>query len=172
MKFLRRSWPSITTRSFSIPCSTSGSSQSTIVVHRCTWTRPSRKFLVELYYKNFVRAGAQLSASDQTRLRALNQEESKLTTDFGNRLLAATKAGALVVDNVSDLDGFSPAEIATAADAAKQRGLTGKWVIPLQNTTQHPAQAELKNRAVRERLFIASTHACGARRCETIRARL
>jgi peptidyl-dipeptidase Dcp len=116
-----------------------------------------QKFLVELYYKNFVRAGAQLSASDQTRLRALNQEESKLTTDFGNRLLAATKAGALVLDNVSDLDGFSPAEIATAADAAKQRGLTGKWVIPLQNTTQHPAQAELRNRAVRERLFIAST---------------
>ncbi|MGH9422791.1 MAG: M3 family metallopeptidase, partial [Thermoanaerobaculia bacterium] len=116
-----------------------------------------QKFLTELYYKNFVRAGAQLSASDQTRLRALNQEESKLTTDFGNRLLAATKAGALVLDKVSDLDGFSPAEIATAADAAKQRGLTGKWVIPLQNTTQHPAQAELKNRAVRERLFIAST---------------
>jgi len=116
-----------------------------------------QKFLTELYYKNFVRAGAQLSSADQTRLRALNQEESKLTTDFGNHLLAATKAGALVLDNVSDLDGFSPAEIATAADAAKQRGLAGKWVIPLQNTTQHPAQAELKNRAVRERLFIAST---------------
>jgi peptidyl-dipeptidase Dcp len=116
-----------------------------------------QKFLVELYYKNFVRAGAQLSSADQTRLRALNQEESKLTTDFGNHLLAATKAGALVIDNVSDLDGFSPAEIATAAEAAKQRGLTGKWIIPLQNTTQHPAQAELKNRAVRERLFIAST---------------
>jgi peptidyl-dipeptidase Dcp len=118
---------------------------------------PEQKFLAELYYKNFVRAGAQLSDADQTRLRALNQEESKLTTDFGNHLLAATKAGALVIDNVADLDGFSPAEIATAADAAKQRGLTGKWVIPLQNTTQHPAQAELKNRAVRERLFIAST---------------
>jgi peptidyl-dipeptidase Dcp len=116
-----------------------------------------QKFLAELYYKNFVRAGAQLSSADQTRLRALNKEESKLTTDFGNHLLAATKAGALVLDNVSDLDGFSPAEIATAADAAKQRGLTGKWVIPLQNTTQHPAQAELKNRAVRERLFVAST---------------
>ncbi|MEO5903464.1 MAG: M3 family metallopeptidase, partial [Gemmatimonadaceae bacterium] len=116
-----------------------------------------QKYLTELYYKNFVRAGAQLSGADQTRLRALNQEEAKLTTDFGNHLLAATKKGALVVDNVSDLDGFTPGEIETAASAAKQRGLTGKWVIPLQNTTQHPAQAELKNRAVRQRLFIAST---------------
>ena len=116
-----------------------------------------QKALVELYNRNFVRAGANLSESDKVKLRALNQEESKLVTDFQTRLLAATKAGALVVDNVSDLDGMSAGEIAAAADAAKQRGLTGKWVIPLQNTTQHPAQVSLKNRAVRQRLFIAST---------------
>jgi peptidyl-dipeptidase Dcp len=116
-----------------------------------------QKSLVELYNRNFVRAGANLAESDKVKLRALNQEESKLTTDFQNRLLAATKAGALVIDNVADLDGMTPDAIAAAADAAKQRGLTGKWVIPLQNTTQHPAQPSLKNRAVRQRLFIAST---------------
>jgi peptidyl-dipeptidase Dcp len=118
---------------------------------------PEQNFLVELYYKNFIRAGAQLSDADQTRLRSLNQEEAKLSTDFQNKLLAATKAGALVIDNVADLDGMSPGEIAATADAAKSRGLTGKWVIPLQNTTQHPAQASLKNRAVRQRLFTTST---------------
>ena len=118
---------------------------------------PEQTFLVELYYKNFIRAGAQLSEADKTQLRSLNQEEAKLSTDFQNKLLAATKAGALVVDNAADLDGMSDGEIAAAADAAKSRGLTGKWVIPLQNTTQHPAQASLKNRAVRERLFKAST---------------
>jgi peptidyl-dipeptidase Dcp len=118
---------------------------------------PEQKFLVEQYRRNFVRAGAQLSEADKTKLRALNQEESKLSTDFQNKLLAATKAGALVLDNRSQLDGLSEGEIAAAAEAAKQRGLTGKWVIPLQNTTQHPAQASLKNRAVRERLFLAST---------------
>jgi len=118
---------------------------------------PEQKFLVELYYKNFIRAGAQLAEADKTRLRALNQEESKLTTDFQNRLLAATKAGALIVDSPAQLDGLSDGEIAAAVEAAKSRGLTGKWVIPLQNTTQHPAQASLKNRTVRERLFIAST---------------
>jgi peptidyl-dipeptidase Dcp len=116
-----------------------------------------QQYLTELYYKNFVRAGAQLSEADKTKLRALNQEESKLTTDFGNHLLAATKAGALILDNVPDLDGFSAGEIATAAEAAKTRGFPGKWAIPLQNTTQHPAQTELKNRAVRQKLFIAST---------------
>ena len=118
---------------------------------------PEQKFLVELYYKNFIRAGAQLAEADKTRLRALNQEESKLTTDFQNKLLAATKVGALVLDSPAQLDGLSDGEIAATVEAAKSRGLTGKWVIPLQNTTQHPAQASLKNRAVRERLFIAST---------------
>jgi peptidyl-dipeptidase Dcp len=90
-------------------------------------------------------------------MRSLNQELSKLSTDFSNKLLAGTKAGALVVDKVSDLDGLSPDEIQTAAQAAKDRGLAGKWVLPLQNTTQQPAQAELKNRSVRQRLFELSS---------------
>ncbi|HEU4641978.1 MAG TPA: peptidyl-dipeptidase Dcp [Gemmatimonadaceae bacterium] len=116
-----------------------------------------QKFLVERYYKNFVRSGAQLSEADKDRLRALNQEESKLTTDFQNELLAATKAGAVVVDDSTQLAGMTAGEIAAAAAAAKQRGLDGKWVLPLQNTTQQPAQVSLENRALRQRLFEAST---------------
>ena len=118
---------------------------------------PEQMRLIERYHRDFVRAGAELSEADKVRMRALNQELSKLSTDFSNKLLAGTKAGALVVDKVSDLDGLSSDEIQTAAQAAKDRGLAGKWVLPLQNTTQQPAQAELKNRAVRQRLFELST---------------
>src|SRR5918911_2341240 len=57
------------------------------------------KYLVERYYKNFVRAGALLSEADKTKLRALNQEEAKLTTDFRNKVLADTNASAVVVDD-------------------------------------------------------------------------
>jgi peptidyl-dipeptidase Dcp len=117
-----------------------------------------QKFLVERYYRDFVRAGAQLSEADKTRMRALNQEEAKLGTDFDHKLLAATKVGALVIDDKTQLAGLSDAEIAAAAEAAKTRGLEGKWVIVLQNTTQQPAQASLSNRAVRQRLFEASIH--------------
>jgi peptidyl-dipeptidase Dcp len=118
---------------------------------------PEQKALVERYNRDFVRAGAQLSEADKVRMRSINQELSKLSTDFSNKLLAGTKAGALVVDNVSELNGLSNDEIQTAAEAAKQRGLTGKWVLPLRNTTQQPAQAELKNRATRQKLFELST---------------
>ena len=116
-----------------------------------------QKALVERYHRDFVRAGAELTETAKIRMRAINQELSKLSTDFSNKLLAGTKAGALVVDNVSDLAGLSADEITTAAQAAKERGLTGKWVLPLRNTTQQPALAELTNRAVRKRLFENST---------------
>jgi len=118
---------------------------------------PEQLALVERYDRDFVRAGAQLSEADKVHMRSINQELSKLSTDFSNKLLAGTKTGALVVDNVSQLDGLTEAEIITAAEAAKERGLTGKWVLPLRNTTQQPAQAELKNRAVRRKLFELST---------------
>jgi peptidyl-dipeptidase Dcp len=113
--------------------------------------------LIERYYQNFVRAGAQLSEADKTKLRALNKEESTLSTDFQNKLLAATNAGALVAGDKAELAGFSDADLAAAADAAKSRKLDGKYVVTLQNTTQQPAQVSLENRATRERLFKAST---------------
>ncbi|MEO5626335.1 MAG: M3 family metallopeptidase, partial [Dokdonella sp.] len=113
--------------------------------------------LVERYYQNFVRAGAQLNEGDKTKLRALNKEESTLSTDFQNKLLAATNAGAVIVDNKEALAGFSEADIAAAADAAKTHMAAGKFAIVLQNTTQQPAQVNLQDRAVRERVFKAST---------------
>ena len=113
--------------------------------------------LVERYHRDFVRAGAQLSEGAKDRLRTLNQEEARLSTEFENKLLAATQAGALVVDDRAQLEGMSEPEIAAAAEVAKERGLRSKYVIALQNTTQQPAQASLANRDVRQRLFEAST---------------
>lgn len=78
-----------------------------------------QKFLVRRYYLDFVRSGALLSEPDKQKLRALNQEESKLVTDFQNKLLAGTKAGGLVIDDKKELDGMSDAEIASGASCAQ-----------------------------------------------------
>ena len=115
------------------------------------------KYLAERYFRNFVRAGAKLSEADKTKLRELNKEESTLSTEFQNKLLAATKAGALVAHDKAEFAGLSDGEIAAAQAAAKDRKLDGAWVLPLQNTTQQPAQVELTDRATREKLFKAST---------------
>jgi peptidyl-dipeptidase Dcp len=112
--------------------------------------------VLTLTYENMVHAGAQLNDTDKTALSALNAQLSTLETGFQQKLLAAAKAGALVVDDKAKLAGLSDAEIAAAADAAKERGLAGKYVLTLQNTTQQPALATLTDRATREALFNAS----------------
>src|SRR3989440_11301986 len=117
---------------------------------------PESHYLVERYFKAFVRSGALLSEANKEILRGLNQEEAKLTTKFEDDVLAETNHGAVVIDNKADLDGLSENDIAAAAERAKELKLDGKWVIALQNTTQQPAMTFLKNRALRERLFQAS----------------
>ncbi|AMP02373.1 peptidase M3 family protein [Collimonas arenae] len=117
---------------------------------------PESLRLLERYHVKFVRAGARLSSADKDRLRALNQQISSLTTQFQQTLLKANNNGALVVDRLADLDGLPPERIAAAAQAAKSRNLEGKWVIPLQNTTDQAVLAQLKNRQLRERIYKAS----------------
>jgi peptidyl-dipeptidase Dcp len=113
--------------------------------------------LLERYHTQFVRAGAALSESDKAKLKKLNEEESSLTTTFQQNVLKATSANAVVVDSVAELRGLSPEQIAAAAEAAKSRKLTGKWVLTLRNTTGQPVLAQLESRALRERVFKASS---------------
>ncbi|GGB41077.1 dipeptidyl carboxypeptidase II [Sphingomonas metalli] len=112
--------------------------------------------VLTLTYENMVRAGALLSPADKVTLSRYNAQLSTLETAFQQKLLAAAKAGALVVDDKAKLAGLSEGEIAAAAAAAKARGLSGKYVLTLQNTTQQPALASLTDRATREALFNAS----------------
>ncbi len=112
--------------------------------------------LIERYHTLFVRAGAQLSDSDKARLRTVNEQLSTLTTQFRQNVLKGVNAGAVTVDAVAELAGLSAEQIAVAAEAAKARGLEGKWVIALLNTTGQPPLSQLTNRALRERIYRAS----------------
>ena len=117
---------------------------------------PEARRLVEYEYQQFVMAGAKLSAADKTTLKALNAEEASLSAKFTNALRAASKDAALVVSDKAELAGLSEAQIAAAADHAKERNLSGKWLIPIINTTQQPLLESLTNRTTREALFKAS----------------
>jgi peptidyl-dipeptidase Dcp len=113
---------------------------------------PESLRLVEITYDQFVHAGANLSDADKAQLKKLNEEIASLSTEFSNKLLAATKAGAFVTPDKSALAGLSDAEIAAAVEAAKGRKAEG-YVIPLQNTTQQPDLLSLSNRATRQAIF-------------------
>ncbi|WP_407206777.1 peptidyl-dipeptidase Dcp [Citrobacter koseri] len=112
--------------------------------------------LVEIIHQRFVLSGAQLGDDDKAQLRSLNTESATLTSQFNQRLLAANKSGGMVVDYRHQLDGLSQEEVALAADAAREKGLADRWLIPLLNTTQQPTLAVLRDRQTRENLFNAA----------------
>ncbi|WP_330948154.1 M3 family metallopeptidase [Thermomonas sp. LB-4] len=112
--------------------------------------------LLEKRYEDFVRGGAALTDAQKARIRDINTQMSKLGTQFNQNVLAEVNASAIVVDSRDELVGMSDEQIAAAAEAAKARKLDGKYVIALLNTTGQPAEAQLANRALRQRLHEAS----------------
>jgi peptidyl-dipeptidase Dcp len=117
---------------------------------------PESLHLVERYHTRFVRAGATLSDADKERLRALNGELAELGTTFSQSVLTEVNALAIVVDDRGELRGLSDNAIAAAEEAARVRGLEGKYVIPLLNTSGQPPLASLENRALRQRIYETS----------------
>ncbi|MFL6762596.1 MAG: M3 family metallopeptidase [Sphingomicrobium sp.] len=116
---------------------------------------PEQAKLLDVYYKQFVHAGAELPSAKQTELKAINKRLSTLQTQFGQKLLAAAKASALHVADASELAGLSQQQVAAAQEAAKDRKLTG-YLLPMQNTTQQPALSSLTSHDTRQKLFDAS----------------
>jgi len=113
------------------------------------------KRLVEYYYEEFVLAGAKLSDADKATLKKLNEEDASLSAKFGNQLLNATKAGAIIISDSSELAGLSQTDLDAFAQNAKTKNLSGKWLIPLQNTTQQPVLQSLSIRDTRQKVFEA-----------------
>lgn len=117
---------------------------------------PESLRLVEYYEQQFEIAGANLSADKKIELKKVNEQMATLQSQFSNKLLAARKAGGLLITDVKELDGLSADEIAAAAEDAKIAGKPGQYLLALQNTTQQPLLQNLKNRKTREKLFRAS----------------
>ncbi len=115
-----------------------------------------QRYLVERYFIEMTLAGAGLDDGQKEKLKDYNQRLSTLTTRFEKNLLADTNDLAVVVDDPAELDGLGAGEISAAAEAAKERGLEGKYLVTLVLPTGHPYLANLTRRDVRERIMAAS----------------
>ena len=116
---------------------------------------PEPARLLEKIYKAFVRNGANLDAEKQARLRKINEDLSVLTLKFGDNVLNDDNAFALVIENQEDLAGLPPAVIEGAAEAAKAKGLDGKWVFTLHKPSLIPFLQFSAKRDLREKIFKA-----------------
>ena len=112
--------------------------------------------LIEKYYTDFIRSGSQLSTQEKEKLKSINSEISILQTSFSQNILKEVNASAVAFDNREELDGLSETAIESAASEAKSRGLDGKYVIALKNTSGQPSLSSLKNRSTRQKIHMAS----------------
>ena len=108
--------------------------------------------LVEYEYQQFVKAGANLSDSDKEKLKKIDEEDSTLENTFMTKLLAAAASAAYSTSDQKMLAGLSEGQMAAAAEEAKAHKQQG-WMLPLQNTTQQPDLAFLKDRATRKAIY-------------------
>ena len=115
----------------------------------------SRRLIAE-YYVDFVRAGARLSDPEKERMQAINAELAALSSRFTQNVLDEVNASAVVVDTREELAGLPENQIAATVQAAAARGLEGRYVIPLLNTSGQPALAALADRGLRERIMRTS----------------
>ena len=117
---------------------------------------PESAYLIERYYKDFVRAGAKLADTDKEKLKKINTELATLQTQFEQNVLKEKNASSVVVDRKEDLAGLSDNQMASVIAAAKAEHKDGRFVIQMQNTTGQPLLGSLQNRQLRERIMQTS----------------
>ncbi len=115
-----------------------------------------QQYLLERKYTGMTRSGAGLNEAEKARLTELNKTLASLTARFERNLLADTNDLAVVFDSEEELAGLSEGQISAAADAARGRGLDGKYVLTLTLFTGHPALSALTRRDSRQRVMDAS----------------
>ncbi len=116
------------------------------------------KRVTKLYYDDFVRNGALLNKEGKEKLAKIDEEIAKLVNDFGNRLNNASNEPLYF--SKEQVEGLSDADLKKASEGAEADGKSGQYKISLENTTQQPCLAYIKNRDTRKAIFEASIHRC------------
>jgi peptidyl-dipeptidase Dcp len=116
---------------------------------------PEQNRLLEKYYKDFIRGGANLDDAKKAEFRKINEELAVLTQKFGENVLKEDNNFRLVIEKQEDLAGLPPSVITAAAEAAKAKGLEGKWVFTLHKPSLIPFLQYSAKRDLREKFFKA-----------------
>ncbi|NCQ17377.1 MAG: peptidase M3 [Ignavibacteria bacterium CG_4_8_14_3_um_filter_37_9] len=114
-----------------------------------------QKVVVENYYKDFVRGGANLNKAEKEKFKKINEELSLLGVKFAENILKESNAIGLVINNKDDLAGLPEGVVQGAAETAKGKGLEGKWAFTLQRPSWTPFLQYSPKRELREKLFKA-----------------
>ncbi|MEM6817288.1 MAG: M3 family metallopeptidase [Pseudomonadota bacterium] len=104
--------------------------------------------LLELTHRAFVRSGAALDADTKTKVAAINEELSGLTTNFGQNLLSSTKAFKLKITDEADTAGLSDSFKSSIWNEDENA-----WVVTLDRSVYETFMTQSENRDLREQAF-------------------
>ena len=113
--------------------------------------------LLELTHRDFVRSGAALPDDAKAEVADINFRLSELTTQFGQNLLAATKAFTIELTDEADTAGLSDDFKANIWDDEKQA-----WVLGLNRSVYETFMTQSENRELRKRMFDGYTNRANA----------
>ena len=108
--------------------------------------------LVEVDYKQFVRAGARLDAPAKARVSAINQALAGLFTKFSQNVLADEADSVLVLKTQKDLEGL-PASLVDAAKTTATIRNAGVGVITNTRSSIDPFLTYSTQRKLREKAW-------------------
>ncbi|HUH85455.1 MAG TPA: M3 family metallopeptidase [Stellaceae bacterium] len=110
--------------------------------------------LLERYHLDFVRDGARLAPAEKARMSAISERLAALHTQFGQNVLHDEKTWQLVLVE-ADLDGLPDFARGAAAEAARERGLEGRYVVTLSRSSVEPFLTFSARRDLRQRAYEA-----------------
>jgi oligopeptidase A len=120
--------------------------------------------VVDLRLRSARHAGVALTGAAKERFSEIERELSKLTTDFSNHVLDATKALELIITDAADTEGWPPSlkQLAAASYAGKhgEAGArpdteAGPWRITLDYPSFGPFMQHSRRREQRKTVYLA-----------------
>src|ERR1051325_1195809 len=114
---------------------------------------PEQQRVTWLYYTNFVRAGARLSADAKKRLSEINQQLAGLYTKFSQNVLAEEDGQFIVLKSEDELAGLPQSLRDAAAAAAETKKQPGTWVIMNTRSSIDPFLTYSARRDLREKAW-------------------
>jgi peptidyl-dipeptidase Dcp len=114
---------------------------------------PEQQRLTWVVYRRFSRSGAALDEAKKKRLSDINQRLASLYTTFSQNELADEEAWTLTLESEADTAGLPDWLKTSASNAAKEKGLAGKWLITNTRSSMEPFLVYSARRDLREKGF-------------------
>ena len=114
----------------------------------------ARQRIIKNELRDFVLSGAELPEAQKARFKAIQEEQSALSSQFSDNVLDATDAFACWIDDPAELDGL-PADALEAAHLAAEADGKSGYKLTLQFPSYFPVMQYANNRALRARLYRA-----------------